>query len=79
MKKLFVKITVATVFMVALFVNVSINAKKEAENTGLFGFISNANADCEVKFGIEDGKCLGGTTCVSGESNSFQKPCTFGY
>lgn len=47
MKKVFVKVAVATFFIGALLVNVSINANKTAADTNLFGFTSEANAKCE--------------------------------
>jgi len=58
MKRLF-KILVAASFLVALCLNVSINASKGANDTGSFGIISEANAACEADMSTiwNTGKC----------------------
>jgi len=70
MKKL-LKILVAAIFLVALFLNVSINANKAAEDTSLFRISSNANAGCEGGQ-ILNGKC--DTTAPGGPTCKYQGP-----
>ena len=63
MKKLFLRISVALVFMTALLVNVSINANKGTGDTTLFGIISSADACEEYRDGYSGGVCRTSGNC----------------
>lgn len=54
MKKILKFSIAAALFMAVLFVNVSINANKEAGDTNLFGFATEANARFECPTGLHN-------------------------
>ncbi len=65
-KKIFLKITVAAICVVAFFANVSINENNATENDGLLTIGKIAKAECD-KGTILNGKCNGtNTRCVIG-------------
>ena len=66
----------AAVFMTVLFVNVSISANKKAANSGLLGFTSEANAECEqneLTWVWDQGRCNFMSQCWI---SAFEYECT---
>ena len=75
MKKVFVKVSVAAVFVAALLGNVSLKASKGAGDTSLFGLISVADARTECpEYKYTGGKCYISGNCYPDAGNKECSP-----